>query len=78
MATRRTQGTVIGVLWLVYIVALVMVVIMFQDKPISRGFGFPHMPLYGAVTWWFFFAIPLIGSTWGYFNDWKDRAPDAT
>jgi hypothetical protein len=39
--------------------------------------GFPYMPLYGAVTWWFFFAIPLIGWTWGVFNDLKDKGLDA-
>ena len=30
------------------------------------------MPLYGAMTWWFFLITPLIGWTWGYFNDLKD------
>ncbi len=75
MATRKTQGMIIGVLWLVYLAALVLVIVMYNDTPLSRGHGFPHMPLYGAVVWWFFFFIPLLGSTWGYFNDWRE--PDA-
>ncbi len=71
---RRRQGTIIGVLWVVYLIALVAVIIGFNNTPISRGEGFPHMPLYGAVTWWFFLAIPLIGSTWGFLNDWRGDA----
>ena len=34
---------------------------------------FPHLPFYGAISWWFFFLIPVIGITYGYFNDWKDE-----
>ena len=44
---------------------------VFSVPPRLSEHGFPHMPLYGAMTWWFFFAIPLIGLTWGFFNDWK-------
>jgi hypothetical protein len=35
--------------------------------------GFPHMPFYGAVTWWFFLAIPMIGLTYGVLNEWRKR-----
>ena len=75
MANRRLQGTVLAVLWVIYIVALVAIVVASQ---INHNYlrwqlerDFPHMPLYGAVTWWFFFAIPLIGFTWGFLNDLK-------
>jgi hypothetical protein len=73
MRNRRRTGTIIGVLWLVALVALVGVVIYFGDSRVQGREGFPWMPLYGAITWWFFLSIPLIGATYGFFNDWRDR-----
>ncbi len=73
--TRRSQGTVIAALWVVAIVLLVVVFVVF-DTPRNAHAGFPHMPLYGAITWWFFLTIPLIGATWGFFNDWKGDGND--
>jgi hypothetical protein len=67
--SRRSQGALIGVLWLVFIAVAVVLVLMVPARLSEHGF--PHMPRYGAMTWWFFFAIPLIGLTWGFFNDWK-------
>ncbi len=72
MANRRTQGAVIGVLWLIALVVLVAALLFFENTPYAyRSGGFPNLPLYGALTWWFFFVIPLIGATWGFFNDWR-------
>ncbi len=71
MANRRTQGAVIGVLWLIAFVVLVATLLFFENTPYSRRSGFPNLPLYGALTWWFFLVIPLIGATWGFFNDWR-------
>ncbi len=71
MANRRTQGAVIGVLWLVALGVLAALLLFYGDTPYVHRTSFPYMPLYGAVVWWFFFVIPLIGATWGFFNDWK-------
>ena len=71
MATRRSRALLLGFLWIAAFALLALVIVLYDDTALSRGSGFPHMPLYGAVTWWFFFMIPLIGSTWGFFNDWK-------
>ena len=73
MANRRTQGAVLGVLWLVALAVLLVVVLLFDNTPFPYRTGFPYMPFYGAVTWWFFLVIPLIGATWGFFNDWKSE-----
>jgi TRAP-type C4-dicarboxylate transport system permease small subunit len=73
MRNRRRTGVVLGVLWLVAILVLVATVIYFGDSRVAQREGFPWMPLYGAVTWWFFLSIPLIGATYGFFNDWRDR-----
>jgi hypothetical protein len=92
MARRKRSIALVGVLWLVWIGLLVVVILLYSDTTLSHranlpylsryrmGYphtGFPYMPLYGAVTWWFFFAIPLIGWTWGYFNDLKSSGLDA-
>ena len=68
--SRRSQGLLVVVLWIVSLVLLVFAVLGYDTQ--RRIFaGFPHMPLYGALTWWFFFTIPVIGITWGFLNDWK-------
>lgn len=76
MTRRVRHGAVLGVMWLLSLALLALIVVMYVFTPtgarFSRGYGFPHMPMYGAVTWWFFFTIPLIGWTWGFFNDLKD------
>lgn len=73
MATRRSRGTFLAVLW---VLALVLAAVMWwaYGPTHKLGFrsGFPYMPRYGAMTWWFFFVIPLIGYTWGWFNDLHD------
>ena len=76
MARRRTGIAVIGVLWLLAIALLAVVIVAFGDTRLSRGSGFPHMPRYGAVTWWFFFVIPLIGVTYAFFNEWRRDRDD--
>lgn len=72
-ANRRRQGSILAVLWVVYIVLLIVAYMAFNNTRLSHRSGFPYMPLYGAMTWWFFFAIPLIGTTYGFLNDWKDK-----
>jgi hypothetical protein len=62
---------VIVFLWIVAMALLAAVIIAFGDTRLSRGSGFPHMPRYGAITWWFFLVIPLIGATYAFFNEWK-------
>ncbi len=73
MAKRKRSIALVGVLWLLALGLLAVVILLYNDTRLShRATGFPYMPLYGAVTWWFFLVIPLIGWTWGYFNDLKD------
>ena len=60
---------------LISITAIVFLFVAYNDTKLSHQMLFPGMPLYGAMTWWFFFTIPVIGWTWGYFNDLKD-SPD--
>ncbi|MBC7791964.1 MAG: hypothetical protein H7Z74_18615 [Anaerolineae bacterium] len=73
MAKRKRSVALVGVLWLIALVLLVVLFVTYNDTRMShRSTGFPYMPLYGAMTWWFFLVIPLIGWTWGYFNDLKD------
>ena len=69
---KRPPYILVAILWLVAIGLLVFIVTGYSDRLAGRS-GFPYMPLYGAVTWWFFLVIPLIGWTWGVFNDLKDR-----
>ena len=77
MAKRKRSVALVGVLWLLALALLAATIVLYNDTPLShRTDGFPRMPLYGAVTWWFFLVIPLIGWTWGYFNDLKDDGVD--
>ncbi len=91
MARRKRSVALAGVLWLLAIGLLVVMILLYNDTWLShranlvyqsrylmghRRTGFPYMPLYGAVTWWFFLVIPLIGWTWGFFNDMKDSGID--
>jgi hypothetical protein len=77
MAKRKRSIALVGVLWLLALGLLAVTIVLYNDTRLShRSTGFPYMPLYGAVTWWFFLVIPLIGWTWGYFNDLKDDGID--
>jgi hypothetical protein len=71
--SRRTQGVVLVGSWLFSIALFVFMYVTYYDTKLSYSQKFPGMPFYGAMTWWFFFTIPAIGFTWGYFNDLKDR-----
>lgn len=71
MSKRRGRVLIIAVLWLVSLGILAAAILLFNDTRLSRRTGFPYMPLYGAVTWWFFLTIPVIGLTWGLLNDLK-------
>ncbi len=73
MSNRRRTGMILGVLWIVSIGVLIAAVIYFGDSRVAQRQGPPWMPMYGAVTWWFFLSIPLIGATYGFFNDWRKR-----
>ena len=83
---------VLWLIWLGLLVAMILLYTVYNDGQLANrssmsylaryrmGYpqtGFPYMPLYGAVTWWFFLAIPLIGWTWGVFNDLKNNGLDA-
>jgi hypothetical protein len=73
MAARKRNLGLVAVLWLLALALGVALFFLYNDTRLSHvQDGFPHMPLYGAMTWWFFLITPLIGWTWGYFNDLKD------
>ena len=69
---RSVQGMLLGVYWLLSIAGLAFIILTWDKNPLSHRQGFPAMPFYGAVTWWFFLTIPAIGWTWGFFNDLKN------
>jgi hypothetical protein len=69
---RRRHGALLVVAWLLSAALFVFLLITYNNTKLSHQMTFPGMPLYGAMTWWFFFTIPVIGWTWGYFNDLKD------
>ena len=71
--SRRTQGVVLVGGWIFSIALFVFMWMTYNGTKLSYSQKFPGMPLYGAMTWWFFFTIPVIGFTWGYFNDLKNR-----
>lgn len=82
MARKRSYALV-AVLWLLALALGVTLFLLYHDTRLSHvQHGFPHMPFYGAMVWWFFLTTPLIGWTWGYFNDLKndgmDREKDKT
>src|SRR5690348_5161640 len=72
MVDRRRHGVLLVICWLLSAALFVFLFITYHDTKLSYSMYFPGMPLYGAMTWWFFFTIPLIGWTWGFFNDLKD------
>jgi p-aminobenzoyl-glutamate transporter AbgT len=62
--------------WIVVIALFIATLVFYGETRLSqpqRQTGFPHMPLYGAMTWWFFLAIPMIGITYGMFNEWRKK-----
>jgi hypothetical protein len=74
----RMRARLVGVLfgWLVVIGLFVAAFVFYRGTRLSNPHnltGFPHMPLYGAITWWFFLAIPMIGLTYGVFNEWRKK-----
>lgn len=75
MASRtRLLGLLVG--WLIVIGLLVAALVFYGGTRLSQPHGltrFPHMPLYGAITWWFFLAIPMIGLTYGALNEWRKK-----
>jgi hypothetical protein len=71
--SRRTQSVLLVAGWIFSIVLFVFMYVTYNGTKLSYSEKFPGMPLYGAMTWWFFFTIPVIGFTWGYFNDLKNR-----
>lgn len=72
MAHRRRHGVLLAICWLLSAALFVFLFITYNGTKLSYRVSFPGMPFYGAMTWWFFFTIPVIGWTWGYFNDLKD------
>jgi len=72
MVDRRRHGVLLALCWVLSAALFVFLLITYNNTKLSYSMYFPGMPLYGAMTWWFFFTIPIIGWTWGYFNDLKD------
>jgi len=72
MVDRRRHGVLLVICWLLSAALFVFLFITYNNTKLSYSMYFPGMPLYGAMTWWFFLTIPLIGWTWGFFNDLKD------
>jgi hypothetical protein len=78
MVDRRRHGLLLALCWVLSAALFVFLFITYDNTKLSYSMYFPGMPLYGAMTWWFFFTIPVIGWTWGYFNDLKDSIePDS-
>lgn len=71
--TRRGRIVMLVVAWLIMLGLLGAAIVLFAGTRLSTRTGFPHMPLYGAVTWWFFLSIPLIGLTYGALNEWRNK-----
>lgn len=72
MTTRRRHGVLLLICWFLSAALFVFLLLTYNNTKLSYQMAFPGMPLYGAMTWWFFLTIPVIGWTWGYFNDLKD------
>ena len=70
--SRRIQGAMLAFCWLLSIGLFAFLYFAYFGTKLSYQAAFPGMPFYGAMTWWFFFTIPVIGFTWGFFNDLKD------
>jgi hypothetical protein len=70
--SRRAQGVLLAAGWIFSIALFVFMYTRYNGTKLSYQTSFPGMPFYGAMTWWFFFTIPVIGFTWGFFNDLKD------
>lgn len=78
MVDRRRHGVLLVIGWILSAVLFVVLYRTYDNTKLSYTMQFPGMPLWGAMTWWFFFTIPMIGWTWGYFNDLKDSVePEA-
>ena len=68
---RKTQGALVAIGWLFSAALFTFLYATYHGTKLSYQTSFPGMPFYGAMSWWFFFTIPVIGFTWGYFNDLK-------
>ena len=71
--SRRTQGVVLVGGWLFSAALFVFMYITYYGTKLSYSEKFPGRPCYGAMTGWFFVTIPVIGFTWGYVKDVKNR-----
>jgi len=71
--SRPMQTVVLVGGWIFSIALFAFMWVTYNGTKLSYSEKFPGMPFYGAMTWWFFFTIPVIGFTWGYFNDLKNR-----
>jgi hypothetical protein len=72
MTKRRRHGILLAICWVLSALLFVFLFVTYDNTKLSYQMNFPGMPLYGAMTWWFFLTFPVIGWTWGYFNDLKD------
>ncbi|HUO51906.1 MAG TPA: hypothetical protein VMT93_05265 [Gemmatimonadaceae bacterium] len=69
--TRKTQGALVALGWILSAALFAFLYVTYHGTKLSYQESFPGMPFYGAMSWWFFFTIPVIGFTWGFFNDLK-------
>jgi hypothetical protein len=76
-ARMATRGRIVGVIlgWIVVLAAFAAAWVAYHGTRLSRAVeGFPRMPFYGAVAWWFFlFFIPMLGLTYGALFEWGRR-----
>lgn len=68
---RKAQTAIVVLGWLGSAALFFYLYTTYHGTKLSYQMTFPGMPFYGAMAWWFFFTIPVIGFTWGYFNDLK-------
>jgi TRAP-type C4-dicarboxylate transport system permease small subunit len=68
---RKIQGAIMVLGWLASAALFAFLYVTYYGTKLSYQVGFPGMPFYGAMSWWFFFTIPVIGYTWGFFTDLK-------
>jgi hypothetical protein len=69
--TRKTQFALVVLGWIGSAALFTFLYVTYHGTKLSYQMGFPGMPFYGAMSWWFFFTIPVIGFTWGFLNDLK-------
>jgi hypothetical protein len=68
---RKMQTVIVLAGWIFSAALFAFLYSTYHGTKLSYQRSFPGMPFYGAMAWWFFFSIPVIGFTWGYLTDLK-------